>query len=321
LLNILAHFIPEQERILVIEDTAEIQISVLNLVRLESRVAQNDFPAVIIRELLKASLRHRPDRILLGEIRGAEAFDLLQLLNTGHSGTISTVHANSAPQALSSIALSTLCLMAAGTMHVASLRAYLWTFSSMLVVTMLAVDPRLARERAHPRQDAVAPHLRFGAAGLFLLTLTTAAFAVGRLRIFAVPPQLRLIALLLFVLSSALQTWAMIWNTFFSPALRIQSEADILISTGPYRFVRTSRLFGHMRLHSRQRDRYLLMARIASGYGICDRHPPSGRNRRSVLGGLIWRAMWSTHNGCVLGCCWVKDAPHCRLRKRGRYHE
>jgi len=57
-------------------------------------------PAVTIRELLKASLRHRPDRILLGEIRGAEAFDLLQLLNTGHSGTISTVHANSSLQAI-----------------------------------------------------------------------------------------------------------------------------------------------------------------------------------------------------------------------------
>ena len=101
LLNILANFIPDDERILVIEDTAEIQISAPNLVRFEARLPQNDFPAVTIRELLKASLRHRPDRILLGEIRGAEAFDLLQLLNTGHSGTLSTVHANSALQAIS----------------------------------------------------------------------------------------------------------------------------------------------------------------------------------------------------------------------------
>lgn len=101
LLNLLANFIPEYERILVIEDTAEIQINTPNLVRFEARAAQNDLPAVTIRDLLKASLRHRPDRILLGEIRGAEAFDLLQLLNTGHSGTISTVHANSALQALS----------------------------------------------------------------------------------------------------------------------------------------------------------------------------------------------------------------------------
>jgi pilus assembly protein CpaF len=101
LLNILANFIPDAERVLVIEDTAEIQIRTANLVRFEARRAQNDLPAVTIRDLLKATLRHRPDRILLGEIRGGEAFDLLQLLNTGHSGTLSTVHANSAEQALS----------------------------------------------------------------------------------------------------------------------------------------------------------------------------------------------------------------------------
>ncbi len=100
LLNILGNFIPEHERILIIEDTAEIQINAPNLVRFEARREQNGLPAVTIRDLLKASLRHRPNRILLGEIRGAEAFDLLQLLNTGHSGTISTVHANSAHQAL-----------------------------------------------------------------------------------------------------------------------------------------------------------------------------------------------------------------------------
>jgi len=101
LLNALSNLIPEHERVLVIEDTAEIQIEAPNLVRFEARREQGGLPAVTIRELLKASLRHRPDRILLGEIRGAEAFDLLQLLNTGHSGTISTVHANSAAQALS----------------------------------------------------------------------------------------------------------------------------------------------------------------------------------------------------------------------------
>jgi pilus assembly protein CpaF len=100
LLTILAQFIPADQRILIIEDTAEIQVTAPNLVRFEARVAQNGFPTVTIRELLKASLRHRPDRILLGEIRGSEAFDLLQLLNTGHSGTLSTVHANSALQAV-----------------------------------------------------------------------------------------------------------------------------------------------------------------------------------------------------------------------------
>jgi pilus assembly protein CpaF len=99
-LNILSRFIPEEERILLIEDTAEIQIAQPNLVRFEARQAQSGLPGVAIRDLLKAALRHRPDRILLGEIRGGEAFDLLQLLNTGHSGTLSTVHANSAKQGL-----------------------------------------------------------------------------------------------------------------------------------------------------------------------------------------------------------------------------
>jgi pilus assembly protein CpaF len=96
----LARFIPDDERILLIEDTSELQLRQSNLVRFEARQAQNGLPAVAIRDLLKAALRHRPDRIILGEIRGAEAFDLLQLLNTGHAGTLSTVHANSAKQAL-----------------------------------------------------------------------------------------------------------------------------------------------------------------------------------------------------------------------------
>src|SRR6266478_523072 len=100
LLNIVGKFIPEDERILLIEDTSEIQMGQQNLVRFEARQPQNGLPAVTIRDLLKAALRHRPDRIILGEIRGGEAFDLLQLLNTGHSGSLSTVHATSARQAL-----------------------------------------------------------------------------------------------------------------------------------------------------------------------------------------------------------------------------
>lgn len=104
LANILTESIPDPERIVLIEDTAEIQIQKPNLLRFEARREQDGVPAVTIRDLLKATLRHRPDRIILGEIRGAEAFDLLQLLNTGHSGTISTVHANSAAQAISRFA-------------------------------------------------------------------------------------------------------------------------------------------------------------------------------------------------------------------------
>jgi pilus assembly protein CpaF len=105
LLNILADFIPEEDRLLVIEDTAEIHIRKPNLVRFEARRQQGPkIPAVTIRDLLKASLRHRPERTILGEIRGEEAFDLLQALNTGHSGSLSTIHANSAAQALSRLA-------------------------------------------------------------------------------------------------------------------------------------------------------------------------------------------------------------------------
>jgi pilus assembly protein CpaF len=101
LANLLTEFIPDHERIVLIEDTAEIQIQKDNVLRFEARREQNGLPAVTIRDLLKATLRHRPDRIIVGEIRGGEAFDLLQLLNTGHSGTLSTVHANSAAQGIS----------------------------------------------------------------------------------------------------------------------------------------------------------------------------------------------------------------------------
>jgi len=110
-LNILGKFIPEDERIFLIEDTAEIRLAHTNLVRFEARHPQNGLPGIAIRDLLKASLRHRPDRILLGEIRGGEAFDLLQLLNTGHAGTLSTVHANSARQGL---ARFTSCVLQSG---------------------------------------------------------------------------------------------------------------------------------------------------------------------------------------------------------------
>src|SRR6266478_3158688 len=110
-LAILAKFIPDDERILLIEDTAEIQLNHANLVRFEARQEQSGVRPVAIRDLLKAALRHRPDRILLGEVRGGEAFELLQLLNTGHSGTLSTIHANSARQGL---ARFTSCVLQSG---------------------------------------------------------------------------------------------------------------------------------------------------------------------------------------------------------------
>ncbi len=111
MLNVLGKFIPSDERVLLIEDTSEIHMDQDNLVRFEARQPQNALPAITIRDLLKASLRHRPDRIILGEIRGGEAFDLLQLLNTGHSGSLSTVHATSAKQGL---ARFTSCVLQSG---------------------------------------------------------------------------------------------------------------------------------------------------------------------------------------------------------------
>lgn len=115
-LNALADLIPSTERIVLIEDTSEIFINKPNLVRFEAQHAQTDAarevisPDVTISHLLKHTLRHRPDRIILGEIRGAEGWDVLQALNTGHQGSMSTIHANSAEQAL--IRWSHLVLMA-----------------------------------------------------------------------------------------------------------------------------------------------------------------------------------------------------------------
>ena len=111
MLNVLGKFIPSDERVLLIEDTSEIHMDQDNLVRFEARQSQNGLPAITIRDLLKASLRHRPDRIILGEIRGGEAFDLPQLLNTGHSGSLSTLHATSARQGL---ARFTSCVLQSG---------------------------------------------------------------------------------------------------------------------------------------------------------------------------------------------------------------
>lgn len=110
LLNALAAHIPDRDRIVVIEETAEIHLEKSNLLRFEARRVQiplgqeQPLPPVTITDLVRATLRHRPDRILVGEVRGAEAFDLLQALNTGHLGSMSTIHANSAEQALTRLA-------------------------------------------------------------------------------------------------------------------------------------------------------------------------------------------------------------------------
>lgn len=110
-MNALSSFIPTDERIITIEDNAELQIQgVKNLVRMEARNANSEGGmAVTIRDLIKSSLRMRPDRILIGEVRGSEVIDLLQALNTGHDGSISTGHANSPEDML--LRLETMVLM------------------------------------------------------------------------------------------------------------------------------------------------------------------------------------------------------------------
>lgn len=110
-LNALSEYIPEDERVVVIEDTSELQIrTVPNLVRLETRSAGlEDCREITVRDLIRASLRMRPSRIIVGEVRGGEAFELLTCLNTGHDGSISTCHANSTRDTISR--LETMSLM------------------------------------------------------------------------------------------------------------------------------------------------------------------------------------------------------------------
>jgi len=111
LLNVLSEYIPEGERLVTIEDAAELQLNQSNLVRLEARPPNVEGRGeVSIRHLVKNALRMRPDRIIVGEVRGGEALDMLQAMNTGHDGSLTTVHANSPRDALSR--LETLCLLA-----------------------------------------------------------------------------------------------------------------------------------------------------------------------------------------------------------------
>ncbi|MCI8584118.1 MAG: CpaF family protein [Dorea sp.] len=102
-LNAVSHFIPHDERVITIEDSAELQIEgIENLVRMETRNANaSGSGAVTIRDLIKSSLRMRPERIIVGEVRGGEALDMLQAMNTGHDGSLSTGHANGTKDMLS----------------------------------------------------------------------------------------------------------------------------------------------------------------------------------------------------------------------------
>jgi pilus assembly protein CpaF len=120
-LNVLSSFVPEGERIITIEDSAELQLQQPHVINLESRPPNSEGAGEVrIRDLVKNSLRMRPDRIIVGECRGAETLDMLQAMNTGHEGSMTTVHANSPRDALSR--LETMALMAGFDLPVRAIR-------------------------------------------------------------------------------------------------------------------------------------------------------------------------------------------------------
>ena len=124
LLNILSSFISRQERIITIEDAAELHLRQEHVISLETRVTNYDNDGEIsIRDLVRNSLRMRPDRIIVGEVRGKEAFDMLQAMNTGHDGSLTTLHANGAQDALNR--LETMVLMSGLDIPIKAIREYI----------------------------------------------------------------------------------------------------------------------------------------------------------------------------------------------------
>lgn len=132
LLNILSNSIPSQERIITIEDAAELQLQQQNVVSLEARPANAEGQGLItIRDLVRNALRMRPDRIVVGECRGAEAFDMLAAMNTGHEGSLTTLHANSPRDALSR--LESLILMAGMELPLNAIREHIVAAMDIIV--------------------------------------------------------------------------------------------------------------------------------------------------------------------------------------------
>lgn len=132
LLNVLSNAIPNTERIVTIEDSAELQLQQEHVVRLETRPANIEGQgAVSQRDLVRNALRMRPDRIVVGEVRGPEVLDMLQAMNTGHDGSLSTVHANSTRDALSRI--ETMVLMAGLSLPVRAMRDYVASALDLII--------------------------------------------------------------------------------------------------------------------------------------------------------------------------------------------
>jgi pilus assembly protein CpaF len=132
LLNVLSNYIPEDERIITVEDAAELQLAQPHVVSLESRPPNLEGKGeYTIRDLVKNALRMRPDRIVVGECRGSEAIDMLQAMNTGHEGSMTTTHANSPREAVARI--ETLCLMAGVDLPVRAIRAQIASSVHLIV--------------------------------------------------------------------------------------------------------------------------------------------------------------------------------------------
>ena len=139
LLNVIASFIPDDERIVTIEDAAELQLPQEHVVTLEAKPPNMDGQgAVPIRKLLINSLRMRPDRIVVGECRGGEALDMLQAMNTGHDGSMTTLHANTCRDALSR--LETLVLMAGLELPTSAIRNQITSAIDIIVQTQRLKD-------------------------------------------------------------------------------------------------------------------------------------------------------------------------------------
>jgi pilus assembly protein CpaF len=132
LLNVLSRFIPEGERIVTIEDSAELQMKQEHVVRLETRPPNIEGNGEVTqRDLVRNSLRMRPDRIIVGEVRGAEVLDMLQAMNTGHDGSLSTIHANSSRDAL--MRLETLVAMSGIQFPTGSVRKYISSALNVII--------------------------------------------------------------------------------------------------------------------------------------------------------------------------------------------
>src|SRR5262249_52934217 len=132
LLNVVSNFIPSSERIVTIEDSAELQLQQDHVVRLETRPPKIEGSGAILqRDLVRNALRMRPDRIVVGEVRGPEVLDMLQAMNTGHDGSLSTVHANSPRDAMSRI--ETMVLMAGIPLPVRAMRDYISSALDMVI--------------------------------------------------------------------------------------------------------------------------------------------------------------------------------------------